>query len=182
MLQLDLVSDSSGQIILPGSPQEVYRLSRVSTDGSQTRYENEDASVVVSQSANNLSVQQEGEAIYDDCDIRPNRPETPLGTEATSLSVNQSGRANGVTITLNSIITDDRCPVDAVCVSAGDLRANTTLRSNGLQEQPNLSTGQSNYRFADKNVAVTSVIPAPVTNREFADEEYLVTFWVTRSE
>lgn len=181
-LRFELIDDRDGQIIFPDSPAQAFLLSETFSGDGRTTYESMDASVTVNRSGNTITVRRENQVVFDDCDLRANNPPAPVGTELTRLSVNQTAQANGVMITLNSIVADNRCPVDAVCINSGNLRVNTTLQAGGLQEQPSLRTRDAAYQFADRRVAVTGAVPAKVSDRDLVADNYLVTFWVTRSE
>jgi hypothetical protein len=138
--------------------------------------------VVFDRSSAKLSLQRQGQPDTIDCSLQANRPETPAGTQATRLKIDETGSAGGITITLNDIIADDRCPVDAVCVREGRFAVNTTLETNDLLEQPNLRSGDTGYMFANRRVAVVRVLPPRISNREIRGDDYLVTFWVTNGQ
>jgi hypothetical protein len=49
-------------------------------------------------------------------------PDNPFGTVALYLKPGEPQTANGVSVTFDSVISDSRCPLNAVCIQFGDAR------------------------------------------------------------
>jgi len=181
-IQLNTFRDGRGQIIFSGSPADVFELQSSGPNNGSEAFVGDGLEVDFDRSSATLSLQRRGQPDTVDCSLQANRPETPAGTQATRLKIDETGSAGGITITLNNIIADNRCPVDAVCVQEGQFAVNTTLETNDLLEQPNLRSGDKGYMFANRRVAVVRVLPPQISNRKIKDDDYLVTFWVTNGE
>ena len=107
-----------------------------------------------------------------------------LGTDAT-LRLGQTGlvRGESATVRLDKILEDSRCPLDAVCISAGRIRVRvrvTSVRGSFTQEAslpPDVSIEQpSGY-----NVALVSAEPSNLAGQTIPDGEYRLTAKVTKS-
>jgi hypothetical protein len=178
VLQFVALDKNNAQLVLPGAPPTAYRIRREDTDVTGDVYRDTNEDITVDRSEGRLSIHRTDSTLYDRCRLRRNGT-TAGGTSTVTLGVGQTGRAGAVTITLNSIVADDRCPVNAVCVTSGDTVIGTTLRTNNLQEQPNLSSAGSAYSFAGRSVVLADVLPLPFANHELQTDQYRVQFMVT---
>jgi len=97
------------------------------------------------------------------------------------VSVGDSELINGVFITLNGVVQDSRCPVDVVCIEAGGIVANVTLKSNTDQETRNFPSDEVPYAFDVYQISIVSVKPDRVSDSEPAPESYTVTFKVVEN-
>lgn len=103
----------------------------------------------------------------------------PVGTESLTLSVGETESANDIQITVQDIVSDDRCPIDAQCVQDGAVTVSVTLKQDGLQEEPNISTDDDPYSFAGRLVSLRQVEPERTAEADISEEDYRLTFWVT---
>lgn len=181
-VQFNILRDGRSQVIFSGSPAQAYQLDRSGSSAVGRVYSGSGVTAVYDQSSARLMLERQNQSYNLNCSLRANRPETPPGTQATRLKLDETSTANGVAITLNDIITDSRCPVDAVCVRDGQFTVNATLETNDLLEQPNLSFKDSGYMFANRRVAVVGVLPPRTSTSEIKGDDYLVTLWVTEAE
>jgi hypothetical protein len=87
----------------------------------------------------------------------------------------------GVKITLNKIVMDNRCPVDVVCIVAGAVTANVTLKSDTDSEIVDLkSDAPEAHPFDSFKISITAVAPSKVAASEPDPESYQVTFEVEK--
>lgn len=63
-------------------------------------------------------------------------------TDLVMLRVGETGQAGGMTVYVNGV-TDNRCPTDAQCIQAGDLKANVTLSISGSSTSSSLVIGKA---------------------------------------
>ena len=80
----------------------------------------------------------------------------------------------------DTVRTDSRCPIDAICITAGDATiAVTLLRSSG-RETRELHTmpPQSQFSYSRYVVKLTELQPYPRSDRQAKPEDYLATFIV----
>lgn len=94
------------------------------------------------------------------------------------VGVGESKFVNGVKITLHKVVQDNRCPVDVVCIEAGAITANVTLKSDTDQETFNMPSDEVPHAFDSFKVSIVNVKPSRVAAHEPAPESYRVTFKV----
>jgi hypothetical protein len=82
----------------------------------------------------------------------------------------------------DTVRADSRCPIDAICITAGDATiAVTLLRSSG-QETRELHTkpSQSQFSYSRYVVKLTELQPYPRSDRQATPEDYTATFVVDK--
>lgn len=102
---------------------------------------------------------------------------TQAGNEVT-LSIGQTGYANGVRITLNKKISDSRCPVDVECIVAGFTSFEVTLKTDTDQEVVTLASNQAPYAIDAFKVSIINVTPTTKSTVVIEPSQYKVTFKV----
>lgn len=95
------------------------------------------------------------------------------------LGVGQKGKVGDLSVTVNSLVGDSRCPVDVQCIWAGALKVNVMLADVLKSETRDMSSGEVPYLFDGHNISITSVIPAPKSATKIAVDEYRITFHIT---
>ncbi|MHA2066116.1 MAG: hypothetical protein ACXABY_17230 [Candidatus Thorarchaeota archaeon] len=106
--------------------------------------------------------------------------------ESFQLKVNQTAyiESEGLLIELDDIPEDSRCPVDVVCVWAGQTRVKLNVGKAGMDEAT-IEIRSANGSFSDNegnaySVQVIKVEPAPRSNRTIALTEYVVTLKISK--
>jgi hypothetical protein len=101
----------------------------------------------------------------------------PFGLRAGAAAV----LPNGARLTFERVTADSRCPMDAICVWAGDAtvaislsRSGTAAESRELHTQPS----GSQISYADYTIALTSLSPYPRASQDIRPNDYLATFVV----
>src|SRR3989344_3954342 len=94
------------------------------------------------------------------------------------IAVGETKYINGVRITLNKIVEDSRCPADAVCIQAGKIVANVTLKSDTDQETINMADSDAPRGFDTWKVSLVSSAPFPLASNPVPFSKYKVTFRV----
>ncbi len=93
--------------------------------------------------------------------------------------VGETKTIGGVRITVNKIVEDSRCPIDVVCIQAGRLVANVTLKSNTDQETVDLVLGSRTPKAFDSyKVSLTLAEPSPLSSQSQTTRVYKLTFKV----
>lgn len=92
--------------------------------------------------------------------------------------VGKSVFINGVRVTLNRIVSDSRCPVDVVCIQAGWVTANVTLKSDTDTETVDLASNAAAHPFDSYMVSIAAVKPPHTSGVTLDPSDYLVTFRV----
>jgi hypothetical protein len=88
---------------------------------------------------------------------------------------------DGVRITFDSVRADSRCPIDAICVSAGDATVAISLAQSGrAAEARELHTalGRSQISYENYVIRLTELQPYPRSDRQTRPEDYVATFIV----
>lgn len=101
------------------------------------------------------------------------------GANLGALRIGETEFISGVRITLNKIVEDSRCPVDVMCVWAGRLIANVTLRSDTDTETLDLESDKL-YNFDVFKISIESVVPKPLSTESTASRNYILTFRVEK--
>jgi hypothetical protein len=93
-----------------------------------------------------------------------------------TLEVGQSVIANGISLTLNSIVSDNRCPVDVNCIVAGAVTANVSLEKGPIKEKRDFSSDDSAYVFQGAPITISNVLPSKQSTTTLASSDYQITF------
>ncbi len=104
----------------------------------------------------------------------PSIQESPTG----EVSVGETRLVNGVVITFNKIVQDSRCPLGVMCIQAGSVTANATLKSGSNTETVDLIAGAAAHTFGSFNVSLESVAPIRRQQTTIDPKEYVGTFHV----
>ncbi len=96
------------------------------------------------------------------------------------VGIGETKFVNGVRITLNKVVQDNRCPVDVVCIEAGAITANVTLKSDTDSETFSMPSDEAPHPFDSFKVSITNIAPSRVAAHETAPESYKVTFKVEK--
>lgn len=97
------------------------------------------------------------------------------------VSLGKTVYINGVNITLNKIVEDSRCPIDAICVWAGNLTANVTLQSDTDKETVNIVSGSKEKNFDMFRITLEEVYPSVKSNVSIDEKDYLLVFKVRQN-
>jgi hypothetical protein len=115
------------------------------------------------------------------CSSAPTSPEAVLGTPFELRAGETSALPNGLTLTFHAVRQDSRCPIDAICVSAGDaIVAISVMRATGTREPHDLHTDRraSSLRIDGLTLALTELRPYPRSDRQTQPGEYVATFLI----
>lgn len=82
----------------------------------------------------------------------------------------------------DTVRSDSRCPIDAICITAGDAVIAVTLMRNGASESRELHTipAQSQFSYSNYVVKLTELQPYPRSDRQARPEDYTATLMVER--
>jgi len=93
------------------------------------------------------------------------------------IKVGQTVFINGVKITLNKIVGDSRCPIDVVCIQAGNVVADVTLQSNTDKETRDMVSNKK-IPFDSFQISIEKVIPQSKSTETINPQDYIITFKV----
>ena len=102
-----------------------------------------------------------------------------MAPEDLSLKVGESGTAlGGLTLTLNEVVNDYRCPTDVVCIEAGAVNTNITISTDLKTETLNYSSDGVPMEFEGYAISIAGVTPNTHSGKTITQGEYLVTYHV----
>jgi hypothetical protein len=105
-------------------------------------------------------------------------PTVSASVNEVSLTPDVTADVSGLSIRFNSLVQDNRCPVDVQCIEAGAVTANVTLENDGKSETRNLPSDEVPYEFNGYKVSIVSVSPEARSTVSIKPNEYKVTFKV----
>jgi hypothetical protein len=115
------------------------------------------------------------------CFKGPTAPDAVAGQPFELRAGSTAVLPNGARLTFERVTADSRCPIDAICVWAGDAtvavslsRSGTVAQSSELHTQP---TG-SQISYSDYTISLTELTPYPRSSQKTPPGDYLATFVV----
>ena len=91
--------------------------------------------------------------------------------------------AEGVRVTFDAVKSDSRCPLDAICVQAGEAVIAVRLaQSSGAEAQRELRTtpALSETLYLSYVVKLVALAPSPRSTQQIRPEDYVATITVDR--
>lgn len=89
--------------------------------------------------------------------------------------------SQGLAVEFVRVVEDSRCPIDATCVWAGEVKVQLSTRIDAAEAKQLETTAGTPAAVGDFRVTVVRVQPEKSTTREIAPEEYRVTLKVERA-
>ncbi len=110
-------------------------------------------------------------------------PSTPAPSSASKVSVvaryNEKVTVLGVSITPLLVLEDSRCPSDAQCVSAGNIKLQTRIHSGATSTDQFLEIGKA-FTTPTEIITLTAVTPQPKISQPIGSTMYRFTFEVKK--
>ena len=118
------------------------------------------------------------------CRESPTAPsDVPLG-EPFELRIGESAVLPGdLKVTFNRVVFDSRCPIDAVCVAAGEARLALRLSVGSdapVERDVRVDSTDPEVPFSSYTIRALRLMPYPRSDRAPRPEEFVATFRVTR--
>lgn len=92
-----------------------------------------------------------------------------------TLVVGQTKTLENIKVTLNSVPSDSRCPINVVCVWAGQVKASFTLVK-GTEKITKDIGSESPEKFGEYTVSMMDISPSPVSNIPISQKDYKIVF------
>lgn len=99
-----------------------------------------------------------------------------LPPQDVSIPVGETEEVMGVSITLNEVVQDVRCPIDVQCIEAGAINTNITVSANGAEETLFYASDGIPLSFQDFEIRIVGVLPELISTDTIDSEDYVVTF------
>ena len=94
------------------------------------------------------------------------------------IGIGETKYVGGIKITLNSIVSDSRCPIDVQCIQAGWVTANVTLLSDTDKETADMSSNKPPKAFDSFEVSIAEVRPVRISTLTPTPDSYKIVFEV----
>ena len=112
--------------------------------------------------------------------FNPTGPDAVLGTPFALKHGETASLPENAKLRFDTVRGDSRCPIDAICISAGDATIAVTLMRNGGTESHDVHTipAQSQFSYSKYAIKLTELQPYPRSDRQARPEDYTATFVV----
>ncbi len=94
------------------------------------------------------------------------------------ISMGETKKVSNLTIKLNKLIGDSRCPVDVVCIQAGSADFSVTFANGTTSETKTVKSTDAPFMFGQYEVSIFNVLPVPKSTDSPLYRNYRVTFQV----
>ena len=116
------------------------------------------------------------------CNGSPTQPDAPVGQPFEVRAGSTAELPDGIRLRFDSVLSDSRCPIDAICVRAGEAIIAITLSKTGsvaagfdVQTDP---PDRRSAAYAGHSITLTALQPFPRSDRQFQPSDYVATFVV----
>ena len=114
------------------------------------------------------------------CNGGPTQPDAILGQPFEVRAGATAELPDGIRLTFDSVLSDSRCPIDAICIRAGEAVIAITLSSAGsVAAEFDLQTDPPDRRsaiYSGHSITLTALQPFPRSDRQFQPADYVATF------
>lgn len=110
----------------------------------------------------------------------PTSPDAVVGTPFQLEHGEVASLPGNARLRFDTVRSDSRCPIDAICITAGDAVIAVTLMRSSGNESHDLHTmpPQSQFSYGNYIVELTELQPYPRSDRQARPEDYTATFIV----
>jgi hypothetical protein len=112
----------------------------------------------------------------------PTGPDAVVGTPFELKHGATASLPENARLRFDTVRADSRCPIDAICVTAGDATIAVTLMRGSGNESHDVQTipAQSQFSYSKYIVKLTELQPYPRSDRQSRPEDYTATFVVEK--
>jgi hypothetical protein len=114
--------------------------------------------------------------------LNVNRPTVPLGSPFDLKVGNSAVVPGGLAITFDAVTADSRCPIDAMCVTAGEATVAMTLSGSRARVQREWRTNPTNFSvsYDGYEIELRALQPFPSGGKTITQSDYIATIQVLR--
>lgn len=113
----------------------------------------------------------------------PTQPDRVPKDQPFDLRIGESAlTTDDVRIRFDAVRSDSRCPMDALCVRAGEAVIALTVSRDGeipVGRELDTTPARSSTTFANFTITLSSLQPYPRSDRQIRPEDYVATFVVS---
>ncbi len=117
------------------------------------------------------------------CAAHPSQPSRPLGQPFDLKAGTSAVLVDGLKLTFDRVRADSRCPLDAICIQAGEAIVVVTLsQSAATQAERELRTtpALSEASYLSYVIKLVALAPYPRSTQQIRPEDYVATLTVDR--
>jgi hypothetical protein len=117
------------------------------------------------------------------CAADPSQPSRPLGEPFDLKAGTSAVLADGLTLTFDRVRTDSRCPLDAICVWAGEAIVVLTLSQSAAapaERELRTTPALSEASYLSYVIKLVALAPYPRSTQQVPPEDYVATLTVDR--
>ena len=116
------------------------------------------------------------------CAAHPAQPSHPLGQPFDLKAGTSAVLGDGLRLTFERVRADSRCPLDALCIQAGEAVVVLMLAQSAAQVEQELRTtpGLSEASYLSYVIKLLALAPYPRSTQQIRPEEYVATLTVDR--
>jgi hypothetical protein len=122
-------------------------------------------------------------AVASGCAAHPSQPSRPLGQPFDLKAGTSAMLADGLKLTFERVKADSRCPLDALCIQAGEAIVVLTLRqsvSAPVEQELRTTPAFSEAQYLSYAIKLVALAPYPRSTQQIRPDEYVATFTVDR--
>lgn len=105
----------------------------------------------------------------------PQLPSASSTQQVTPFSIGTTQTIQGITITLNDVYSDSRCPKDVQCIQKGQVVANVTLVYGNSTDTISLQEDAPTLHIAGKTITLSKILPEKTSKHTILKNEYRIT-------
>ncbi|MES2088122.1 MAG: carboxypeptidase-like regulatory domain-containing protein [Patescibacteria group bacterium] len=99
-----------------------------------------------------------------------------------TLGVGESKKIDDLTIKINKVLEDSRCPSDVQCIQAGTVRLETLLTLPDSTESAVFSLNAKQQLYGSYLISLIAVLPGKISTKTITNKDYAVTFLVEKQK
>ena len=117
------------------------------------------------------------------CAAHPSQPSRPLGQPFDLKAGTSAVLTDGLRLTFDRVRADSRCPLDALCIQAGEAIVVLTLTqsaSSQVEQELRTTPAFSEASYQSYVIKLVALAPYPRSTQQIRPEEYVATLTVDR--
>jgi hypothetical protein len=117
------------------------------------------------------------------CAAHPSQPSRPLGQPFDVKTGTSVALTDGLKLTFDRVRTDSRCPLDAICIQAGEAIVVLTLSQSSaasFERELRTTLAFSEASYLSYVIKLVALAPYPRSTQQIRPEDYVATLTVER--
>jgi hypothetical protein len=117
------------------------------------------------------------------CAAHPSQPSRPLGQPFDLKAGTSALLADGLKLTFDRVRADSRCPLDVICIQAGEAIVVLTLSQSGAapaEQELHTTPALSEASYLSYAIRLVALVPYPRSTQQVRPEDYVATLTVER--